>query len=57
MFDRKSNNLGPCPGTLFLFVSAQVRCAQLFFLKMAHYRVNSPIFGTNSGAFIRSSVS
>ena len=36
----------------FLFVSAQVRRAQLFFSKIADYLLNALIFSTNSGASI-----
>ncbi len=42
---------------LFLFVSAQVRYSQLFFLKIANYRSNHPHFKHKSWLFYRSSTS
>ena len=42
---------------LFLFVSAQVRYSQLFFLKIANYRSNHTTLSTNPWLFYRSSTS
>lgn len=45
------NSVGEHRG-ISLFVSAQVRRAQLFFSKIADYLLNALIFSTNSGASI-----